>query len=374
MKILFVVNEAKFFLSHRLPIAEEASSRGYEVMVACGEGTGEQKLVALNIKYRTLPLSRSGINPMEELRTFRTLLKIYREERPDLVHHITIKPVLYGTAAARWSKVPAVVNAVPGMGFIFTRRGQIAALRRSFVNLGYRIALSHSNMRVIFQNIEDMRGFLGHAIIGRHQAALIRGAGVDLNLFRSTPEPAGHITFVLVARMLRDKGVREFAEAAEIVKEQYPDWRFRLVGEVDPGNPSSLCREEIDAWQTRGVVEWLGQRDDVELVIAAAHVVCLPSYGGEGLPKALLEGAASGRAMIASDIPGCREVVRDEVTGITVPPRDAKALAQAMLRLGEDPPLRARFGRSARQKAEAVFSVEDVVRHTFLVYEELLAT
>lgn len=374
MKILFVVNEAKFFLSHRLPIAEEASSRGYEVMVACGEGTGEQKLVALNIKYRTLPLSRSGINPMEELRTFRTLLKIYREERPDLVHHITIKPVLYGTAAARWSKVPAVVNAVPGMGFIFTRRGQIAALRRSFVNLGYRIALSHSNMRVIFQNIEDMRGFLGHAIIGRHQAALIRGAGVDLNLFRSTPEPAGHITFVLVARMLRDKGVREFVEAAEIVKEQYPDWRFRLVGEVDPGNPSSLCKEEIDAWQTRGVVEWLGQRDDVELVIAAAHVVCLPSYGGEGLPKALLEGAASGRAMIASDIPGCREVVRDEVTGITVPPRDAKALAQAMLRLGEDPPLRARFGRSARQKAEAVFSVEDVVRHTFLVYEELLAT
>ena len=298
MKILFVVNEAKFFLSHRLPIAEEASSRGYEVMVACGEGTGEQKLVALNIKYRTLPLSRSDINPMEELRTFRTLLKIYREERPDLVHHITIKPVLYGTAAARWSKVPAVVNAVPGMGFIFTRRGQIAALRRSFVNLGYRIALSHSNMRVIFQNIEDMRGFLGHAIIGRHQAALIRGAGVDLNLFRSTPEPAGHITFVLVARMLRDKG----------------------------------------------------------------------------LPNALLEGAASGRAMIASDIPGCREVVRDEVTGITVPPRDAKALAQAMLRLGEDPPLRARFGRSARQKAEAVFSVEDVVRHTFLVYEELLAT
>ena len=146
MKILFVVNEAKFFLSHRLPIAEEATRRGYEVMVACGEDTGEQKLVALNIKYRTLPLSRSGINPKEEFRTFRALLRIYREERPDLVHHITIKPVLYGTPAARWSNVPAVVNAVPGMGFIFTRRGQIAALRRAFVNLWYRIALSHPNI------------------------------------------------------------------------------------------------------------------------------------------------------------------------------------------------------------------------------------
>ncbi len=373
MKILFVVNEAKFFLSHRLPIAQEASKRGYEVMVACGADTGESKLVALNIKYRTLPLSRSGINPMEELRTFLALLKIYREERPDLVHHITIKPVLYGTPAARWSGVPAVVNAVPGMGFIFTRRGQIAAIRRSFVNLWYRIALSHPNMRVIFQNIEDMRGFLGHAIIDRDQAALIRGAGVDLKLFKSTPEPEGHITFVLVARMLRDKGVREFVEAARLVKERYPEWRFRLVGQVDPGNPSSLSRQEMDTWHASGVIEWLGERGDVERVIAEAHVVCLPSYGGEGLPKALLEGAASGRAMIASDVPGCREVVRHEVTGITVQPRDAQALAQAMLRLGEDGSLRARFGRSARQKAEAVFSVEDTVRHTFLVYEELLS-
>lgn len=374
MKILFVVNEANFFLSHRLPIAEEASRRGYEVMVACGEDTGEQKLVALNIKYRTLPLSRSGINPMEELRTFRTLLKIYREERPDLVHHVTIKPVLYGTPAARWSKVPAVVNAVPGMGFVFTRRGQVAAIRRAFVNLLYRTALSHSNMRVIFQNIEDMRSFVAHAIVDRHHAALIRGSGVDLNRFRATPEPAGHVTFVLIARMLRDKGVREFVEAAELVKQRHPDWRFQLVGEVDPGNPSSLSREEIEAWQTSGAVEWLGQRDDVELVIAAAHVVCLPSYGGEGLPKALLEGAASGRAMITSDVRGCREVVRNEVTGITVPPRDARSLAGAMVRLGEDPSLRARFGRSARQKAEAVFSVEDVVRHTFLVYDELVAS
>ena len=229
------------------------------------------------------------------------------------------------------------------------------------------------NMRVIFQNVEDMQGFLAHAIISRHQAALIRGAGVDLNQFKSTPEPAGDVTFVLVARMLRDKGVREFVEAAELVRKKHASWRFQLVGEVDPGNPSSLCKEEIDAWRASGVIEWLGQRDDVAHLIAQAHVVCLPSYGGEGLPKALLEGAASGRPMISTDVPGCREVVRDEVTGITVPPRDAPSLARAMLRLGEDADLRKRFGRSARQKAEAVYSVEDVVRHTFLVYEELLA-
>ena len=165
---------------------------------------------------------------------------------------------------------PVVVNAVPGMGFVFTRRGNIAALRRAFVNLWYRIALSHMNMRVIFQNVEDMQGFLAHAIISRHQAALIRGAGVDLNQFKSTPEPAGDVTFVLVARMLRDKGVREFVEAAELVREKHASWRFQLVGEVDPGNPSSLCKEEIDAWRASGVIEWLGQRDDVAHLIAQA--------------------------------------------------------------------------------------------------------
>jgi glycosyltransferase involved in cell wall biosynthesis len=370
VKVLFVVNEGSFFLSHRLALAEEARRVGMQVMVVCGAGTGEDDVRAAQIEARTVPLSRSGFNPLEEFRSVRALYRVYREERPDLVHHVTIKPVLYGTTAARWSGVPAVVNAVPGMGFVFTRRGPWAAIRRAFVNLLYRLAMTHPNMRVIFQNSEDMQGFIGSAIVDRAHTMLIRGSGVDLSKFQHKPEPEGAVTFLLVGRMLRHKGVAEFVAAAQQIKIKYPDWRFRLAGDVDPGNPASLTHDEMVAWDRAGDVEWLGHRDDVATLMSEAHVVCLPSYR-EGLPKTLLEAAASGRPMIASDIAGCREVVRSGVNGLIVPARTVGPLRDAMLQLGQDGELRQRFGRAARQKAEAVFSVEDVVKHTFRVYQQL---
>ena len=343
-----------------------------EVVVVCGVGTGEENVRAAEIDVRCVPLSRSGFNPIEEFRSLRALYRAYREEQPDLVHHVTIKPVLYGTTAARWSGVPAVVNAVPGMGFVFTRRGPWAAIRRAFVNLLYRLAMTHPNMRVIIQNTEDMQGFIASAIVDRAHTTLIRGSGVDLGQFAETPEPSGPVTFLLVGRMLRHKGVAEFVAAAQSVKRKHPDWRFRLAGDVDPGNPASLTEAQMAAWHQSGDVEWLGHRDDVAALMREAHVVCLPSYR-EGLPKTLLEAAASGRAMIASDIAGCREVVRPGVNGLIVPARTAVPLAEAMLRLGEDDAMRQRFGRASRQKAEAVFSIDDVVKHTFRVYEQLLA-
>ena len=372
MKILFVVNEGNFFLSHRLALAVEAERRGMQVLVVCGADTGEDNVRNAGLAVRTVPLSRSGFNPLEELRSLRALYRVYRDEQPDLVHHVTIKPVLYGTTVARWSVVPAVVNAVPGMGFVFTRRGPWAAIRRAFVNLLYRLTMTHPNMRVIFQNSEDMQGFIASAIVDRTKAALIRGSGVDLEQFSETTEPSGPVTFLLVGRMLRHKGIAEFVAAAQEVRRKHPQWRFRLAGNVDPGNPASLTREQMAAWDSAGDVEWLGHSDDVAALMREAHVVCLPSYR-EGLPKTLLEAAASGRAMIASDIAGCREVVRSEVNGLLVPVRTAAPLAEAMLRLGENQELRRRFGHAARQKAEAVFSIDDVVRHTFRVYEQLLS-
>jgi glycosyltransferase involved in cell wall biosynthesis len=225
-------------------------------------------------------------------------------------------------------------------------------------------------MRVIFQNSEDMQGFIGSAIVDRAHTTLIRGSGVDLSKFQHTPEPEGAVTFLLVGRMLRHKGVAEFVAAAQQVKIKYTDWRFRLAGDVDPGNPASLTHDEMVAWDRAGDVEWLGHRDDVATLMSEAHVVCLPSYR-EGLPKTLLEAAASGRPMIASDIAGCREVVRSGVNGLIVPARTVGPLRDAMLQLGQDGELRQRFGRAARQKAEAVFSVEDVVKHTFRVYQQL---
>jgi glycosyltransferase involved in cell wall biosynthesis len=373
LKLVYVVNEASFFLSHRLPLAQEAIARGDDVVVACGQGTGEARLSAAGIRCRPFPLSRSGFNPIEELRSFYGLWRIYREEKPDLVHHVTIKPVIYGTPAASWSGVPAVVNAIPGLGFVFTRRGQLARLRRAFVYLMYRLALTHPNMRIIFQNVDDMQNFIDSGVIDRRIVTLIRGSGVDLEEFRYLAEPPPPMTFLLVGRMLRHKGVVEFVNAARQVKEQYPDWCFQLLGDVDPGNPASLTQDQLRDWAQQGIVEWLGQRGDVANVMANAHVIVLPSYR-EGLPKTLLEAAASGRAMIASDIAGCREVVRSGVTGLLVPIRTHEELASAMITLGTNSELRHRCGQAAREKAEAVFSIEDVVHHTFLVYDQLRQT
>ena len=370
-KVLFVVNDAGFFKSHRLRLAQEAAARGYEPVVACGADTGEGALEALGIRCCSFGLSRSGINPLRELQTFAALLRIYRSERPDIVHHVTIKPVIYGTLASRLAHVPAVVNAIPGMGFVFTQRGFKARLTRGLVDLLYRFALNHDNMRFIFQNREDLQNFVANTVIPEKITHLIRGSGIDLLEFPFVAEPPEPIVFVLVARMLSDKGIREYADAARRVRATQPAWRFLLVGGADPGNPSSLTEDELAAMNAEGCVEWLGHRNDVRELLAASHVVCLPSYR-EGLPKSLLEASGIGRPMIASNVPGCREVVRDGITGLLVEPRDSAALAHAMLRLGADRALRTKLGRAARERAEALYSIDDVVRDTFLIYDELM--
>jgi glycosyltransferase involved in cell wall biosynthesis len=372
-KVLFVVNDAAFFKSHRLRLAQEAIARGYEAVVACGTDTGEAALESLGIRCRSFALSRSGINPLRELQTFVALLRIYRSEAPDIVHHVTIKPVIYGTLASRFARVPAVVNAIPGMGFVFTQRGFPARTVRGLVNLLYRIALNHGNMRFIFQNREDLQNFVENTVIPEKLTYLIRGSGIDLAEFPFVPEPPEPVVFVLVARMLTDKGIREYVDAARRVRALEPTWRWLLVGGADPGNPSSLTEDELTAMNAEGCVEWLGQRTDVRDLLGKSHVVCLPSYR-EGLPKSLLEASGVGRAMIASNVPGCREVVRDGITGLLVEPRDGRALADAMLRLGRERTLRAKLGRAARERAEALYSIDDVVRDTFLIYDELLRT
>jgi glycosyltransferase involved in cell wall biosynthesis len=373
VKLLYVVNEAQFFISHRLPLGLEAQAQGHEVIVVSAGDTGESQLAEYGFRHLSIPMSRSDFKLSDEIKTFRALRRIYVQERPDLVHHVTIKPVVYGTFAARSSGVPAVVNAVPGMGFVFTRRGRLAAVRRAFVNMLYRLAMSHKNMRVIFQNTEDLRGFVGHAIVKKEQVVLIRGSGVDLEKFPTAEPPNTPITFVLPSRMLRDKGVREFAEAAAEVAKSHPDWQFWLLGGVDPGNPSAFATAELVDIEREFGVTWLGHRDDVAHILQQSHVVCLPSYR-EGVPKVLLEASAIGRPMIASNIAGCREVVTEGVTGLLVEPRDSEGLARAMQLLGEDDELRARCSRAARERAEAVFAVADVVDHTFRVYAELLNT
>jgi len=374
VKILYVVNEASFFLSHRLGLAQEAQRRGARVGLICGSDTGEHLCAAQGIEVYPVPLSRSGGNPFAELRSFGRLYQLYRRLKPDLVHHVTIKPVVYGTLAARWAGVGSVVNAVPGLGYVFTRKGIRARLRRFLVKTLYRFSLDHPNMRVIFQNQQDLQAFLSTGVVQREQGVIIRGSGVDLDEFPATAEPVtDDIVFVLVGRMLRDKGVEEFVDAARRLRGKYPHWSFWLVGDVDPGNPASLSIDELMAWDDAGVVDWLGYRDDVAQLLQLSHVLVLPSYYREGLPKILLEAAASQRAIIASRVAGCLEVVTDGVTGLLVEPRDVEDLASQMVRIGNDALLRERLGRAAHSRVAAVFRVEDVVNDTFFVYQELLS-
>ena len=246
MKILYVVNDANFFISHRLPLALNAKRLGYDVCVVTAPNTGEARLLEAGFTHHALPISRSGLNLLDEYRTYRALRELYQQQQPDLVHHVTAKPVLYGTYAARAVGIKNVVNAVPGMGIVFSRKGIAAKFGRLFINMLYRQAFKHPHMRVIFQNTEDMRAFLDMEIVDKSQAVLIRGSGVDLSLF--DPEywpPQEPVVFVMLARMLRHKGVVEFAKAAEVVKRQHPKWRFLLAGGEDPGNPGSLGAEQL---------------------------------------------------------------------------------------------------------------------------------
>lgn len=371
-RLLMVVNDAAFFLSHRMPIARAARDAGFDVHVATPADAAADRIAAAGFCFHPVPLVRGGRSAWREVRAVRALFGLYRRLRPDLAHHVTIKPVIYGGVAARAARVRAVVSAVSGLGYVFLARGPAAALRRAAVRSAYRVALRHRNGRVIFQNPDDRAEFIRDGIVAADAAVLIRGSGVDLAEFAPAPEVDAEPLVVLPSRLLWDKGVAEFVAAARALRARGVRARFALVGDTDPQNPAAVPAATLAAWRAQGEVEWWGWRTDMPEVIRQAHVVCLPSYR-EGLPKVLIEAAAAGRASVATDVPGCREVVRHEETGLLVPVRDAGALAAALARLVEDAPLRRRLGERARTRAAAEFSVGGVVRAHLGVYEELLA-
>lgn len=371
-KLLFVVNDAAYFLSHRLPVAQAAQEVGFEVHVATPEGPATSAIVDEGLTYHPVPLTRKGVNPWQELGSIVALVCLYRKLQPDIVHHVTIKPVLYGGIAARLARVPAVVNAVTGLGYVFIARGFKSSLLRSAVKLGYKVALGHRNQRVIFQNPDDSALFLDAGIVTIRDTVLIKGSGVDTSIFTPLPEVRGTPLVVLASRMLWDKGVGEFVEAASMLRAKGVHARFALVGDTDPGNPSAIPVSQLDAWRKSGVVEWWGRCDDMPTVFAQSHVVCLPSAYGEGVPKVLIEAAACGRAIVTTDTPGCREIVRHGKNGLLVPVRNSKALADALQKLIENPELRARMGKRGREIAVTEFAQERVVDETLRVYQELL--
>jgi glycosyltransferase involved in cell wall biosynthesis len=369
-KLIFLVTEDWYFCSHRLPPARAALAAGFEVVVATRVNRHGPAIVAEGFRLMPIGLRRRSWNPLRELATVFEIARIYLRERPDVVHHVALKPTLYGTLAARIAGVPGVVNALAGLGIVFSSRTRKARLLRQFVRAAFRILLATKRALLIVQNPEDAAQVSG-AIVRADRVRLIRGSGVDIARFVPTPEPQGTPTIVLASRMLWDKGVGEFVAAAKRLRSRGIGARFALIGDSDDENPTAIPESQLREWQESGIVEWRGHVVDMPAVFAGANVVCLPSAYGEGVPKVLLEAAACARAIVATDAPGCREIVRPGETGFLVPLRDAEALAAAIETLVGDPDLRARMGRNGRRLVEAEFSDTLVAEQTLAVYREL---
>jgi len=377
--LLFVVNEAYFFVSHRLPIALEAQRQGYDVHIAAPgdnvwapEDYSVAELAKLGLTFHEIPISRRGTRPIQELRTFLALLRLYRRLRPDIVHHLTIKPNLYGGVASRLAGVPGVVYAITGLGQMFVAtQGPLRLLRPMVLSL-MRIAFGHGNARVIVQNVSDRAFLVDNRVVDMGATVLIQGSGVDLTLFKPAPEQEGAPVIILPSRLIWEKGIQEFVDAARQLKGEGVAARFALVGNTHPSNPRAVPEETLRRWADEGIVEWWGRQEDMPTVMAECHIVCLPSKYGEGVPKVLLEAAAAGRPVVATDTPGCREVITESVEGLLVPAADSVALANALRELIKNSEARKRMGNAARIKAEAAFAVGAVVQSTLAIYAEMV--
>lgn len=369
-KILYFISEDWFFCSHFIERATAARCAGYEVVVVARENAHGDQIRAAGLKLISIPFERRSVNPLREFGLLLHLFRIYVTERPDIAHHIAAKPIFYGTAVARLLGIKSVVNAPVGMGYAFSSSDTKARLLRPLVRMAYRLLLNPTGSRAIFENQQDLSAFVATGVARSSDTVLIRGAGINLSAFRPCPKRAVAPVVVLIARMLRDKGVIEFLAAAERLHRSGVVARFVLVGDPDPGNPASIDPEMLRSWNGRSGVEWWGWQGNVAGVLEQAHIACLPSYR-EGLPKSLLEAAACGLPIVTTDTIGCRDVVTDGHNGFLVPVKDSVQLAAALHKLIVDPELRLEMGQRGRLRAEAEFASERVIAETLAVYSSL---
>ncbi|MFT6987143.1 MAG: glycosyltransferase involved in cell wall biosynthesis [Psychromonas sp.] len=374
--IIYIVNVDWFFISHRLPIALEAKKRGYKVTIACNFTKHKEELRDMGFNVINIPFTRSGGGFLNELKTIIYIRRVIKEVKPSLVHAVTIKPVLYtGLALKTITKNIPMVAAISGLGYVFTASNLRAKLTRFIASLCYKVALTQKYKIVIFQNSSDDAILTRVANLKCSDKALIKGSGVDLSVYNSLAENnSDGIKVVMACRLLKEKGVYEYIEAAKQVKEHYLDTEFLLVGTPDLENPNTIEQTEIDRWVNGGVINYLGHRNDIPNVFADSNIVCLPSFYGEGVPKVLIEAAACGRAIITTNNPGCKDAIIDGVTGIAVPVRDSAALAMAIIKLIEDSDLRNVMGQKGRLFAEQEFDVNSVVHKHLKIYNNLIST
>lgn len=372
MRLVMLINADWYFLSHRLSLARQLRAEGFEVVVAAPIERGSAgEIESLGFRFVPIPMRRGSKNPLRELRAIAAIHALYRRERPDLVHHFSTKPVLYGSIAARLAGVPAVVNTIPGLGPLFDAEGA-DDVRLRILSRVYKGLLSGRHVRVIVQNPDDRAEVLRRGLVGEDRLSLIRGSGVNVDQWTTGVEGGGVPTAVLSSRLLWAKGLDDLAAASRLLKRDGVALRILVAGEPDPESADRVPAEQLRAWQDEGLIEWLGYRADMPDLVRTAAFAVLPSFYKEGIPKALLEAAAAGKPIVTTNMPGCREVVPDGSNGMLVPPRDPSALASAMARLVADPALRARMGARSREIAVAEFSDATVVGRTIGVYRDLL--
>lgn len=370
-RYLIVTNDAWFFASHRLPIAKSLIARSDEVTIAARRDDKVGVIESSGCKFvdwDVLPRSKSIWG---ELRALFSLLQIVRRERPDVLHLVTVKPVLYGGLIGRLLGVPSCVYAISGLGAIFATDVWFARLVRYLIVPLYRFAIKHKNSVIIFQNTDDRELLRKILSMELANSQIIRGSGVDTDLFTVTPEPEGVPVVTLGARLLKDKGINEFIAAARMIKSRGLQASFQIAGgNVADGNPAALTEKEIDQIRQEGVVTMLGHVDDVADLFQRSNIIVLPSYR-EGLPKVLIEAGAAGRAIVTTDVPGCRDAVAAGESALLVPQRDAESLADAIADLLQDPGKRHRFGAAGRALVETTMHVDLIVEQHTAIYQRL---
>lgn len=371
MKIIYIVNVDWFFISHRLPIALEALKQGHEVYVFAKDTGKMEYLKSLGINICPINLERGSVNPLQSLKLLSDLKEKITSIKPDIVHLVTIKPVLIGGLAAILAKVPSIVYAISGLGFIFTNTMLKAKILRLGIIPLYRLALGAKNKTVIVQNLDDLRILRQYVAIPESQTVLIPGSGVNLEQFDVQPLPLRNKIVLMACRLLADKGVYEFHQSALLLKEKHPDVKFVLVGGIDPDNPASLTEEELNEWVQKGDLEWWGHQSNMPEILSQATIVVLPSYR-EGMPKILLEAQALGRPIVTTDVPGCREAIENGKTGFLAQVKDEQSLANAIEKLIINDELCLEFSRNARMLAEQKFDIKQVVKTHMNIYENLV--
>ncbi len=374
MKIIFFANTDWYLYNFRRTLALALRDKGYEVLLLSPPGPYAKKLQKLGLRWLSVPLSRSGLNPFLELATLWKLSKIMRQENANLAHGFTIKGVVYCSLAARLSGISARVNSIDGLGYVFASRDFKARMLRPLVRLMLKLVLASKNTRLILQNSDDVALFRQFDLITDSHIHLIPGAGVDCRRFsiggkRVVGQP---LRVLLAARLLWSKGLAEYAAAARLLKAEGRHVTFLLAGSLDPDNPDSLSIETLQGWVTEGLIDWLGHVTDMAALLATVHVVTLPTAYREGLPSSLTEGAACALPLVTTNMPGCRDVVTHELDGLLVPIGNAMALSLAIARLDDDPALASRLGAAARIKALENFDENIVIKQTMEIYSELL--